>query len=60
MKRKKKAIAVVAADDCTTAVKTSETATHFASPHAVVASRDLKTSTTSGIVRTGSMPSFIQ
>ena len=54
------AIAVVAAEDCTTAVNASETRTHLASPHAVVASSDLNTSTTAGIVRTGSMPSFIQ
>ena len=54
------AIAVVAAEDCTTAVNASETSTHFASPQADAASSDLNASTTAGIERTGSMPSFIQ
>ena len=54
------AMAVVAAEDCTTAVNTSETRTHLASPQADVASSDLNASTTAGIERTGSMPSFIQ
>ena len=54
------AIAVVAAEDWTTAVKTNETRTHLKSPHAEVASSDRNVSTTAGIERTGSMPSFIQ
>ena len=53
-------IADIAEDDCTTAVNTSERRTHFANPHAVVASSDLKTSMTSGMTCAGLVPSFIQ